>query len=371
MKNPIKIKLFKECIPKKGIWYNHLGTIFISVMRKSNPYIRRKSITKDNKRDNELSEWHRVWQYDRIESKYGVEKYGEKSYERTIKVDGENHRIDSIVENIAIEFQHTLSVEIEEMNSRFKAHSKFGFQPYLVIDLTKYKLDSFDILKYQPIYLKWAKCEYALSNNLFLDLKDGMVRVINTIKNITHKIEKHFLENLLHLEDDLLLLMKKEETKEKWKSRKQEVQKKIGLEKEEKSRQEKLANEKNIYNDKKRNSHEFKYYRKCLASKVIRPYIKHYDKIVFAYHSSSETKAHKMYMTHLYKSNTNISIKYTTVTEISKIETPTSRGAEIRKRNKYLHSTIKITDNNTTVIEFQWVKGQGIKKIDKNEYLLF
>ena len=136
MKNPIKIKLFKECIPKKGIWYNHLGTIFISVMRKSNPYIRRKSITKDNKRDNELSEWHRVWQYDRIESKYGVEKYGEKSYERTIKVDGENHRIDSIVENIAIEFQHTLSVEIEEMNSRFKAHSKFGFQPYLVIDLT-------------------------------------------------------------------------------------------------------------------------------------------------------------------------------------------------------------------------------------------
>ena len=59
MKKPIEVKLYKECVPKKGIWYDHSGTVFISVMRKSKPYVRRKSIPLDNKKDNELSEWHR------------------------------------------------------------------------------------------------------------------------------------------------------------------------------------------------------------------------------------------------------------------------------------------------------------------------
>lgn len=384
MKKPIEIKYYKECIPKKGIWYNHLGTVFISVMRKSKPYVRRKSINNDNKKDNELSEWHRVWQYDRVESEYGVEKFGEKSYEKTITIDNENHRIDSVVENIAIEFQHTLSVDLDEMNSRYKAHSKFGFLPYLVIDLTNHSLDSFELLKCSSTYKKWSNCKYAISNNLFLDLKDGMIRIVKSFENISYKIEKdYFLKNLPNLENELFdkikiaeLFLKREEIIEKRKLRIQESKELIRLlkekNKEEWIRKKREEKEKERYYHRKRDDEDFKYYRKCLSNPIIEPYLKPYDYEMFDYHSLSEIEDNIIYKSHWYDSNNSrINIEYITVTEIIKEEIPTFRGTEIKSKYSYLYSTIKIKDNKKTIVEFEWRKGQSVKKIDKNEYLLF
>lgn len=217
MKKPIKIEFYKECIPKKGVWYDHFGTIFISVMRKSKPYTRRKSVLKDNKKDNELSEWHREWQYDKIEVNYGVEQFGIKSYEININVNGETHRIDNVVKNIAIEFQHTLSVDIEEMDKRYNAHSEYGYIAYLVIDLTQFSKTEFESAlrseKRNPlktILTKWLKSNYSKSNNLFIDFKDGIYRIVSALKYGYISMSKnYFLENILNLENELFRAIEK------------------------------------------------------------------------------------------------------------------------------------------------------------------
>lgn len=211
MKIPIKIENIEKRIPIKGVWYDYFGTIFISVIRKSNPYTRRLLIPNDKKKDNDLSEWHRIWQYDKIEFLYGVNVLGKKSYEITIRVGNQVHRIDSLVRNLAIEFQHTLSVDLEEMNLRFEAHKIFGYLPYLVIDLTSFTLEEFkqnfksEIKTTLSIKIdKWIISKYSKSNNLFIDLKNGLVRIVDEFEIGFIEIGKEqFLNNLLQIENEL------------------------------------------------------------------------------------------------------------------------------------------------------------------------
>ena len=127
-------------IPEYRTWFRlNEDVIFISVIYPSstnrNSHFRRKTKpkTNQNKKDNDMCFWHSDWQFSKIENEFGVEKTGDKTYEITVKFNEEVHRIDSVVKNIAIEFQHTLSVSLNEMESRFVAHSALGYTPYFLV----------------------------------------------------------------------------------------------------------------------------------------------------------------------------------------------------------------------------------------------
>ena len=121
-----------------------------------------------------MSPWHLHWQYEIIEFYYGMNISGKKTYEIPIFVNGQTHIIDSVVQNIAIEFQHTLSVSLEEMNSRFFAHKSKGYIPYLILDFTAFWYDYAESINksvfisqnLQNALNKWIKSAYYLNNNL-------------------------------------------------------------------------------------------------------------------------------------------------------------------------------------------------------------
>ncbi len=354
MMKPIKIERFGDCIPEKGKWYNHSGTIFISVMRKSRPYVRRKSIPSDNKRDNDLSEWHRVWQYENIELNYGSEQFGVKSYEVTINVDNESHRIDSLVKNIAIEFQHTLSVSIDEMDLRHYAHLKYGLIPYLVIDLTEFSIEDFktahnsenrNTLKTK--LNKWLNSKYAKSNRLFIDLRNGMIRIVNSIERGYLEINsKYFIQNLLELEKILTNEIESDHER-------------IVREKKERIKCEKEAELRSIKKEKERFYHEkfdnpdFKFYRFCFANPVIKPYVMPYNGERFEYFASSDNEDGYIEKWHTYDSkDSNFSIQYKTVTKIIEKEVQTYRGSRTEREYKYLFAEIILKDLYKTIIKF-------------------
>jgi hypothetical protein len=371
MTKPIKIKQFKDCVPEKGKWYNHCGTVFISVMRKSKPYVRRKSVPSDNKQDNDLSEWHRVWQYENIELNYGSEQLGVKSYEVTINVDNKDHRIDSLVKNIAIEFQHTLSVDLDEMDSRYYAHSKYGLIPYLVIDLTHFSIEDFktsynskskNILKTK--LNKWLNSKHAKSNRMFIDLKDGMIRIVNSINKGYLEINReYFIQYLLKLEKILANEIKTD-------------QERIFLEKEEKIKHRREAKLRSINKEKERFYHEkfdnpdFKFYRFCFANPIIKPYTLPHNDERFEYYVDSDNKNGYIEKWHTYHSlDSDFCIQYKTITKIIETEIQTHRGWETKIKYEYLFAEIELKDKYKTIMRFKR-KGNEVNII-KEEKLPF
>jgi hypothetical protein len=207
-KQVVEITSFANISPEVGVWYKYFDEIFISVVPKKNikPYIRRKAMSVENKTDKKMCDWHFNWQYVFIESTYGLAVTGKKTFEIPIVFQGERHIIDSVVNNVAIEFQHTLSVSIDEMDERYYAHSQSGFIPYLLIDFTNERFASifssnggmnymFDLeaacLSYSNrvskfyasnptlIYKKlrkWAHSSYFQNNRLFIEFSDLIVR---------------------------------------------------------------------------------------------------------------------------------------------------------------------------------------------------
>ncbi|UAB75255.1 hypothetical protein [Mesoflavibacter sp. SCSIO 43206] len=379
MKKLIKVKFYKECIPRKGIWYNHSGTIFISVMRKSKPYIRRKSILLNNKNDNELSEWHREWQYDKIETHYGVEKFGIKSYEISIFINGETHRIDNVVKNVALEFQHTLSVDIEEINSRFNAHSEYGFIAYLIIDLTKFsKIEfegSFNSERRNPLKTKlkkWFESDYCKAENLFVNFNDGIYRIVNSIKNrYIDMSEQYFLDNLLNLEDILQLeienykeIVAQEKEKERVSLLKISEERRV---KNEKERIENLKKEERIrdrelyyfYQEVKDNEY-FKFYKKCYTNPIIRPYVNKYLSEIFEYFTDNHIEDGILEKNHNYYSKYgNAQIIYRTISILKK------------EKTNYWYSEIIIREKNKIIVKFKWEKGKSPVKQLTNESFIF
>ncbi|MCD4819014.1 MAG: hypothetical protein K8S23_10020 [Candidatus Cloacimonetes bacterium] len=218
----ITINDFIDAVPKKYTWYSYYDDLFVSVIRTNGAksYIRRKSIY-DSKKDKSMSQWHQDWQYQKIENKYGMKKTGIKTYE--ININNNKNRIDSVVENIAIEFQHTLSVSIEEMELRYISHTKFGYNAILVLDFTDYIFFNYEVSKEilsdkncddeflnidSQLFVnsltkktkKWLKSLYYLNNNLFIDFDDCIVRFSNKLQNGYKKYcKKDFLNNLVSI----------------------------------------------------------------------------------------------------------------------------------------------------------------------------
>ncbi|WP_026452139.1 hypothetical protein [Aequorivita capsosiphonis] len=355
MTNPIKIEQFKNCIPEKGKWYDHSGTIFISVMRKSKPYVRRKAIPSDNKIDNDLSEWHRIWQYENIELNYGTEQFGIKSYEITINVDNENHRIDSVVKNIAIEFQHTLSVSLDEMDLRHFAHSKHGLIPYLVLDLTNYTLsdfkETFKSEKRNPLKTrlnKWLTSKYSNSNRLFIDLKDGMIRIVNSVEiGFLEMSSEFFTKNLLQLENILTAEIKSDQIRALNKrERNTKLQKEAEL--------RNIEKEKEIFYHEKFDNPDFKFYRFCFANPIIKPYVLPYNGDRFKYFIDSENENGYIEKWHTYYSlDSEFSIQYKTVTKTIEIQIQTYRGLKTKKEYQYLFAEIELKEKNKIIVKFK------------------
>lgn len=284
--------LWKEK-PKKQTWFDFNGIIFISVIygenRKRKSHFRRKSRPdRDlNKQDNEMGQWHLEWQFLKIEPYYGLEKTGNRTFEITVKHENEYHRIDSIVNNIAIEFQHTLSVSINEMESRFLAHKSLGFHPYLVLDFTnfcsektiekvfnlsrddyaiyfyKYK-DNIEVKNFLKALKKWLYTQYYEAQNLFLHFSDTIVRLTpNSYKDYRNMDESYFIENLLELEN----ILSNEDFQENERRRQKEAERK---KQEDYNRKiERIdAIQKNKQNISK--SENYKFYRKALKNDIVK-----------------------------------------------------------------------------------------------------
>lgn len=353
MKNPIEVKYFKECIPTKGVWYSLHGDIFISVMLKSKPHVRRKAIPPDNKKDNKLSDWHREWQYDKIEYQYG--EVDGKTYEENIIVDNETHRIDSLVKNVAIEFQHTLSVSLDEMDARFIAHRKYGCIPYLVINLTSFTFleftSAFSGVDKSPLKTKlnkWTKSEYCKANKLFIDLDDCMVRVVNSIESGYLKIkESQFIQGLLSLEKDLVDKIKSDRERIKRREEQRLIDKK-------RAEERALEKERERFYHEKFDNPDFKFYRFCFANPIIKPYVMPYNGEIFEYWSDTETEYGYLEKYHRYYSKeSSFEILYKTVSKIIQTEIQTFRGLRTKKEFKYDHAEIHLKERYKTIAKFK------------------
>jgi hypothetical protein len=281
-------------VPQYRTWFRlHKDIVFVSVIypQKSNrsSHFRRKSEpeTNKNKKDNEMCFWHSDWQFSKIESEYGVTKSGNKTYEIAIIFNDETHRIDSLVENIAIEFQHTLTVSVNEMESRYLAHNAFDYTAYLVLDFTDYsanntiheisKFDYKKIEKYirsfnkdEPIgqflkkLKKWLHSKYFINKNLFLDFNDCIIRFVPKGENPFYIYERDFfIKNLLQLE--MVLKETEENAKQLSAKRKEGEELKLQL-------YLKQQKEEKIENNKKQvtQSQDYHYFRKCLSNKHIK-----------------------------------------------------------------------------------------------------
>ena len=309
MNEIIEITDIRKAIPKKKIWYKYFDDIFISVVPEENiiPHIRRKAIIKDNKKDNKMSPWHLHWQYEIIEFYYGMNISGKKTYEIPIFVNGQTHIIDSVVQNIAIEFQHTLSVSLEEMNSRFFAHKSKGYIPYLILDFTAFWYDYAESINksvfisqnLQNALNKWIKSAYYLNNNLFLDFGTRIVRFYNgkifeklnyeilTFTENLQKLEIHFTTFINHEKDKLIRELENVKKYEK---------------------------EQNLI--AKKENEDFKFFRICLQDPTIRNLIQDFENDNITYHNYGEWDENIYKKTHDYFSDDNpFRLSYTTYSE--------------------------------------------------------
>jgi hypothetical protein len=279
-------------IPKEKTWYQYYDVIFISVIPSCNikPYIRRKSESSaaSKKNDNPMCAWHSDWQYNKIEGTYGSEST--RTFEITISYENEIHRIDSLVKDVAIEFQHTLSVSINEMDSRFMAHKGAGLIPMLVLDFTSFKYDDFKFFDFKkieqnqymgyskPIWTefilkikKWQNSKYFINGNLFLDFSDTMIQVVPKLNKKIIVFERTiFIENIGSIENYTAqkIIEEKERILEEKKeaNRIEQIQKEEELE--DRERRQKIKINQNKIDIEQ--SFDYKYYRLVLQEMSIK-----------------------------------------------------------------------------------------------------
>lgn len=287
-----------QAIPKEKTWYQYYNDIFVSVLPscKIKPYIRRKSEISDalKKTDNPMCFWHSDWQYNKIEATYGLSKTTKKTYEISVIHENEIHRIDSLVEQTAIEFQHSLDVSIKELDSRFLAHKALNYFPVLVLDFTFLSLvDSYlhslnlkslvnskysrypdphsNVALFVNKLRKWVNSEYYRNGSLFVDFEDTMIWIIPQLKHGYFSYSRdEFVNNV-----STLFEIKLKEI--------EEDRKRILEEKEEEERQRRIQEEDRIENWKRQNqlkinqnkidvetSEDYEFYRRVLKEEDVK-----------------------------------------------------------------------------------------------------
>ena len=383
----IEIKDITKAVPKYMTWYRYYDDIFVSVIynndsRKSHLRIKSSNENIKDKRDNKMCFWHSDWQYSKIENKYGLAETGKKTYEITGNYNEEMYRIDSVVGPVAIEFQHTLDVSVNEMDSRYFAHKALNYTPYLVLDLTAFKandtlfkipLFSLSLLDYHICssseiissllknIRKWIGSAYNKNGNLFLDFSDQMVRFTPKLKKEFVKFSQEtFLNNLLNLEQDIVDELNREK---EFKEQKREAEE---AEKQDRDRQNKLKYKEQVKNNKleiETNS-SFRFYRKCLKHPKIKEIIssKAYIELV-KYDAFHERTNDILKKSHIYSfflsafSEPILELQYTT------------HSKKEGENYHYLFADISITQKfgrkGIIVLEFISESGTSIRKVSK------
>ena len=340
----IEIDNFIKAIPRKRIWYKYFDDIFISVIcsegRKS--HIRNKTPKEYRSIDNKMCYWHCHWQYELIEAAYGNRENGIKTYEKIIFHNGEKHIIDSVVDNVSIEFQHTLNVSIEEMDLRWYAQKSLNYLPYLVLDFTefptpfffkkecKYSYDSIKHLlltvlneevdiKVAKRFLKWTKSEYFKNGCLFIHFEDQIIRLNENLLfgNIKHSkdefvVELKNLEILLEkqIKLDLIEIKKRRKAEEKAKElqelenikKQRQKEKELRLEAEKERDEYKKRLIKN--NEEKQISPNYHFYRTIINEEKIKRRLGQLDlnSANFEYDFYSEKLGNELIKYHIYYS---------------------------------------------------------------------
>ncbi|PWL31748.1 hypothetical protein [uncultured Roseivirga sp.] len=336
------INSIREARPEKGVWFDYHGDIFISVIPiKRKKHIRRKAKIEDGKRDNKMSVWHLEWQYENMETRYGVPVSGKKTYEVAIRIDDERHIIDSLIETVAVEFQHTLSVPLSEMDSRYIAHKKTRLIPYLVLDFTHLESDDIYVKgsELEKKLEKWLESRYYKADSLFIDCKDKMIRFCSGLHGGKWILTRdYFVDNLLKLENNLKIRRTKYKND---KAKKQREREERAREKEE---QRKLE-EREENREDKRKSADYKYFRRCFTNEVIKPYVLPYAKDLFLYYNYSEERKGYYEKTHEYTSqDRSFNITYRTVSLVKKYEANGKWGRKYTQRKyEYLFARVLIT----------------------------
>jgi hypothetical protein len=293
----IVIDNLKYAVPKKNIWYKYYNDIFISAVGENNKHhIRLKNEERIKKTDIKNNKWHTDWQYQIIETKYGLSVSNSRTYEISFLHNNERHQIDSLIGNIAIEFQHTLSVSTDEMDSRFIAQRAQGYMPYLVLDYTEKKSfkerfndslrnvnnnpDNIDLSPFnikvlasndfyhsiRKDFAKWIRCEYFENNNLFIEFSDIIIRLIKRSQNMFIVFQKNtFIDKLLEFEDYSNSIIQQEIV-----SFEHEKQLKIEVEQKRKARIQEQSNREIERNrNRKLIDKDFNLYRICRADQII------------------------------------------------------------------------------------------------------
>jgi hypothetical protein len=381
----IEVYDISKAIPRYKVWYKYYDNIFISVIHNNRTRIShlRIKIDQDNsvkKTDNKMCYWHSNWQYSKVEAKYGIPKTGNKTYEINKTYDGEIHRIDSLIENVAIEFQHTLEVSVNEMDSRYNAHKALNFIPYLILDLTDYSakktlftISSFsienidyhiestsgDTKDFLKKIRKWTKSKYLYSGNLFIDFSDIMIRFSSLLKRKYLQIsQEEFLENILFL-DQLV----KDEIESEKKKLKQKIdnEKRIEKEKKHQSKLEYLTkvkkNRLNIENESRYN-----FYKKSLTHPEIKKIVSSQDNIEIIKHDNFYVDTDR------YSKESHIYSFFQSAFSTPILELDFTLNYDINNQ-KYLFSEIslikKFGQEGIMVLEFIWQIGKRIKKLSK------
>lgn len=381
----IEIVDISRAIPKYKVWYKYYNDIFVSVIynnntRKSHLRIKKSSDKSKSKTDNKMCFWHSDWQYAKFEKKYGLPITGLKTYEISKVFDDEIHRIDSLIENVAIEFQHTLEVSVNEMDLRYTAHKGLNYIPYLVLDLTDYpaketlfKISSFSInnIDYHIEYSsemtsiilkkirKWTNSKYFRFGNLFIDFSDTMVRFTPKLRKEYLPISKKtFLDSILNLEQII---------NDELKNEKDELEQKIRNERE-KEKEEKRQKEIKYFNKVKNNKFEitntpeYKYYRYCLVHPKIKKIITSQKDVELVKHREFIIEKNQ----HLKKSH--IYSLFQSASSKPILELHFTLNYDINS-SEYLFSEIFITQEfgreGIIVLEFIQDKGERIRKTSK------
>lgn len=347
-----KIHCLSAARPQKGVWFQYFDDIFISVVGENNVHhIRFNNSERIKKTDKKNNIWHLNWQYKIFEPIYGKAKTGQKTYEITVYNNHERHRIDTLINKTAIEFQHTLSVSVDEMNSRYIAQKSNGFTPYLVLDFTERlsfsdrikklhrnllsyyeneqyfscKHDSPELKKmlYRNFYnqiitdnLKWKKSDYYKNDNLFFDFKDIIIRMTkSSIHNFVVINKADFINNIENLDEFTEDLCKKEQSKIEEFIKKEKAKEKESIEKE-RERQFKISQE----NCKtKRESTNYLPYRICKRNPIISKIFPNLDSAPFDYKSFYKTDENGLYQKkHEYNCLSDFfNLQYTTYSKVN------------------------------------------------------
>lgn len=401
----IEIDNFIKAIPQKRIWYKYYDDIFVSVIcsegRKS--HIRNKTPKEYTSIDNRMCYWHCHWQYELIEVSYGNKEKGIKTYEKIIFYNGEKHIIDSVVDNISIEFQHTLSVSVEEMNLRWYAQKNHGYIPYLVLDFSEFSSPPFfqkenkysynsiksllenvfsldEEIRIAKKILKWTNSEYFKNGCLFIHFKDQIIRFHSNLLlgNIKHSKEDFVnelsnLENLVNeqLKLDNIVKQKRKIEEEKAKKlveleniKKQKQKEKELIEESERESNEKIKRLK-LNNEEKQKSSNYHFYRIIINEEKIKIRLGQLDLIsaIFEYDFYSEKIGNELIKHHIYYSqDLKILFIYST------------KGLTEERKYNFISSEIQIIRKNNDEIKtflYRQKKGEKLKILEyKSEIVL-